>query len=125
MPEKRRLLLISSNRLQGLESFDSILKTFKKAKLDLGEILSSCEMVDADSLDVVTGHLKLKSPIDDFPFYMLIETQGSDNVHDEEKLNKFLESAMEQGLVLDGTATNEATKMKVKKIMHRKFSMCY
>lgn len=44
---------------------------------------------------------------------MLIETSGSNMVHDEEKLTNFLESSMENGLVLDGTVTNEPTKMRV------------
>nr|CAH7759828.1 unnamed protein product [Callosobruchus chinensis] len=93
-------------------SFENILKTLKKAKSDLGEILSSCEMMDHLSLDVVTSHLKLKSPLEVHPFYMVIETHGSNNDHDEEKLNSFLESAMEEGLIMDGTATNEVSKMK-------------
>ncbi|KAF5277755.1 hypothetical protein FQR65_LT03735 [Abscondita terminalis] len=96
----------------GLESFDDILGTFKRAKKELGEILSSCEMIDAQSLDVVTGHLKLKSPIDVYPYYMLIETSGSDEKHDEEKLNRFLEGVMGDGLVIDGTVTNEPGKMR-------------
>lgn len=54
-----------------------------------------------------------RSPIEKFPFYMLIETSGSRADHDEEKLNAFLESVMEKGLVLNGTVTNEPTKMKV------------
>lgn len=85
----------------------------KKAKHELGEILSSCEMIDERSLDVVTGHLKVKNVLPDYPFYMLIETHGSNNDHDEEKLNTFLENVMDGGLVLDGTATNEPSKMKV------------
>lgn len=44
---------------------------------------------------------------------MLIETSGSNKNHDEEKLNDFLEHAMETGLVIDGTVTNEPTKMRV------------
>lgn len=65
-------------------------------------------------MDLITDHLKLKSPLQDhYPFYMVIETQGSNNTHDEEKLNQFLESVMSEGLVLDGTATNEPAKMRV------------
>ncbi|KAF2905733.1 hypothetical protein ILUMI_00446 [Ignelater luminosus] len=96
----------------GLESFEDILTTFRKAKQELGEILSSCEMIDAKSLDVSTGHCQLKSPIKEFPFYMLIETSGSNNKHDEEKLNHFLENVMNDGTVLDGTVTNEPGKMR-------------
>ncbi|KAF5281274.1 hypothetical protein FQA39_LY05160 [Lamprigera yunnana] len=96
----------------GLESFDNILSTFKRAKKELGEILSSCEMIDAQSLDVVTSHLHLKCPIDNYPFYMLIETSGSNEQHDEEKLNRFLEGVIGDGLVIDGTVTNEPGKMR-------------
>ncbi|CAH0557517.1 unnamed protein product [Brassicogethes aeneus] len=96
----------------GLKSFEDILKVLKKAKHELGEILSSCEMIDERSINVCTEHLKVKNPLPDYPFYMLIETHGSNNAHDEEKLNQFLENVMSDGLVLDGTATNEPSKMK-------------
>lgn len=45
---------------------------------------------------------------------MLIETSGSRMDHDEEKLNDFLKYVMENGLVLDGTVTNDPGKMKVR-----------
>lgn len=70
-------------------------------------------MIDRLSLDLVTGHLKVKSPLEVYPFYMVIETHGSNNAHDEEKLNKFLECVMAEGLVVDGTTTNEPGKMRV------------
>lgn len=43
---------------------------------------------------------------------MLLETSGSRNDHDEEKLSAFLELAMERGNVIDGTVTNDRTKIK-------------
>lgn len=89
------------------------METFKRAKYDLGEILSSCELIDASSLDVVTSNSKAKSPIEKYPFYMLIETQGSNSVHDEEKMTKFLTDVMEDGTVKNGIVTNEPSKMKV------------
>ncbi|KAK5646932.1 hypothetical protein RI129_005396 [Pyrocoelia pectoralis] len=98
--------------LLGLHSFENILQTYERAKNDLSEILSSCEMMDERSLDVVTSHLKLKSPIGDFPFYMVVETSGSNEKHDEEKLNAFLEGVMSEGIVADGTVTNEPGKMR-------------
>lgn len=70
-------------------------------------------MMDAKSLDCVTGNLKVKCPLGDFPFYMLIETSGSNSAHDEEKLNAFLEDIMGDGTVLDGTVTNEPGRSKV------------
>lgn len=97
----------------GLESFEKILDTYMEAKIQLSEILSSFEMIDAQSLEVVTHHLKLKSPIGKYPFYVLIETHGCSNKHDEEKLNKLLEHVMDTKTVLDGTVTNEPNKMKI------------
>jgi hypothetical protein len=61
-----------------LESYAKVLETFKAARANLGEILSSCEFIDADSLECVTQNLGLSSPLQDkYPFYMLIETSGS------------------------------------------------
>jgi len=46
------------------------------------------------------------------PFYVLIETSGSNSTHDEEKLNNFLEQAMTSGLVTDGTVATDDKKIK-------------
>ncbi|XP_075157150.1 D-2-hydroxyglutarate dehydrogenase, mitochondrial-like [Haematobia irritans] len=96
----------------GLNSYEAVMKTFKNAKMQLGEILSACEMVDALSLKASVENMNLKSPIDNYPFYMLIETSGSNVDHDIEKLNKFLQFVMDKGDVIDGTFTREPSKMK-------------
>lgn len=85
------------------------------AKQQLSEILSSCELIDAPSLRAVTKNLGVQCPIGEFPFYVLIETSGSNASHDEEKLNIFLDNAMSCGVVIDGTVTNEPSKMQVLK----------
>ncbi|XP_064212864.1 D-2-hydroxyglutarate dehydrogenase, mitochondrial isoform X1 [Tribolium castaneum] len=97
----------------GVDSFDKILTTFKRAKRELGEILSSFEMIDEQSINAVIDHLKVKSPISQHPFYILVETQGSNDGHDQEKITKFLENLMGDGVAQDGTVTNEPSKMKV------------
>lgn len=51
------------------------------------------------------------SPISEHPFYLLLETSGSNLQHDEEKVSNFLEAAMERGDILDGTVTNEVSKI--------------
>lgn len=43
---------------------------------------------------------------------MLIETSGSNEVHDEEKFNKFLEIGMENGQICDGTITGDPGKIQ-------------
>ena len=90
---------------------------FKRAKRELGEILSSFELMDTSSLDVVTTYYNLKSPVrGEFPFYVLVETQGSNGDHDEAKLGEFLEGLLEDGDVEDGTVTNEESKIRVSSV---------
>ncbi|XP_053388422.1 D-2-hydroxyglutarate dehydrogenase, mitochondrial-like, partial [Mercenaria mercenaria] len=96
----------------GVDSFSRVLEVFKETKKNLAEILSAFEFLDAESLRVGTDNLKLTSPISDHPFYVLIETSGSNSAHDEEKLTKFLESMMESGKVLDGTVAAENSKIQ-------------
>ena len=43
---------------------------------------------------------------------MLIETSGSNQEHDEEKLNNFLQKAMESSLVVDGVSSSEPGKIQ-------------
>ncbi|KAG7199803.1 hypothetical protein KM043_000465 [Ampulex compressa] len=100
----------------GLSSFDNVLKTYQLAKRELAEILSSCEMMDKLSLDVSIGNLGLKNPLtsksEGHEFYVLIETSGSEMGHDEEKLAKFVERALAQNLIEDGTLTADPGKVK-------------
>lgn len=79
----------------------------------LSEILSSCEVIDEHSISPVVNTLGVRSPLSEYPFYVLIETSGSNAGHDEEKLNTFLEAAMSNGTVLDGTVTTEPSRINV------------
>lgn len=42
---------------------------------------------------------------------MLFETSGSNEAHDQEKLDAFLKNAMDKSLVVDGVTINEPGKM--------------
>lgn len=101
----------------GLNNFDKVLKAFRLAKKELGEILSSFEMMDKLSLDVSIKTFGLKSPlttkIDGHDFYVLMETSGSNINHDEEKLTSFVEKALADNIIEDGTLTSDPTKVKV------------
>ncbi|XP_045446226.1 D-2-hydroxyglutarate dehydrogenase, mitochondrial [Melitaea cinxia] len=96
----------------GVESFENVLKLYQNAKSSLGEILSAFEMADNDSISATLDSFKLANPIAEYPFYVLLETHGSNEAHDNEKLSRFLTQGMERGLILDGTVTSELTKMK-------------
>ncbi|KAJ8688414.1 hypothetical protein QAD02_024209 [Eretmocerus hayati] len=97
----------------GLENFENVLKTFQLAKSELGEILSSFELIDRTSVETSLATLGLKSPLTNtHEFHLLIETSGSKLSHDEEKVSNFLEKVMEQGIVEDGTVTSDPSKVK-------------
>lgn len=93
--------------------FEHALETFRLARKMLSEILSSCELIDENSFNPVVNNLGVRSPLSEYPFYVLIEVSGSNAQHDEEKLNTFLETAMDKGVVSDGTVTNEPSRMQV------------
>ncbi|XP_038273123.1 D-2-hydroxyglutarate dehydrogenase, mitochondrial isoform X2 [Dermochelys coriacea] len=97
----------------GCQSFSQVLETFTTCKGMLGEILSAYEFMDDKCMKLVESHLKLSKPVTGSPFYILIETSGSNSAHDEEKLNNFLERVMVSGLVTDGTVATEDKKIKI------------
>ncbi|NXP38965.1 D2HDH protein, partial [Leiothrix lutea] len=98
----------------GCQSYAKVLETFTTCRAMLGEILSAYEFMDEKCMELVQRHLKLSSPVADSPFYVLIETSGSNSSHDEEKLNNFLDQAMASGLVTDGTVATDDKKIKAR-----------
>ncbi|CAH0480834.1 unnamed protein product [Peronospora belbahrii] len=102
--------------LLACEDFVSVQKAFVEAKKHLGEVLSAVEFMDRQSLDMVLSQQDwTKDPLETpSPYYMLIETSGSNAGHDMEKLNEYLENVMESGVVVDGTvAQDEAQARKL------------
>jgi len=95
----------------GCNDFNKVLGTYSLARKMLSEILSACELMDEISLETVNSKLGLSTPISQHPFSMMIETHGSDETHDEQKLCNFLEKAMEMELVSDGTYTKEPSRV--------------
>lgn len=100
----------------GVQKFEKALQTFKKARQELGEILSAVELMDTPTMKMMNEHCNLDSPIGEYPFYLLLETSGSNESHDQEKLNSFLESALNKHLILNGTVASEPAKRKVRSL---------
>uniref|UniRef100_A0A3Q1BQD5 D-2-hydroxyglutarate dehydrogenase, mitochondrial n=1 Tax=Amphiprion ocellaris TaxID=80972 RepID=A0A3Q1BQD5_AMPOC len=96
----------------GCETFEELLKTFQLCRGMLGEILSAFEFLDSECMRLLNTHLKLPNPISDCPFYIVIETSGSDPDHDSQKLDNFLEEAIASTFVTDGTVATEESKIK-------------
>lgn len=96
----------------GLSSYEAVQQAFVKAKEQLGEILSAFEMMDGRTQSMIKETTGKKPPLDDeYPFYVLIETSGSREEHDEEKLNGLLESLLEEEIVLDGTVAENQSQI--------------
>lgn len=89
-------------------SFEAVQQVLSQAKHQLGEILSAVEFLDSGSLSLATSLLPgVSNPLGNTgaaaaagaaagagagsPMYMVIETQGSSEAHDKEKLEGFLE----------------------------------
>ncbi|KRT80425.1 hypothetical protein AMK59_7653 [Oryctes borbonicus] len=96
----------------GLQNYSKVLKTFLYAKEQLSEILSATEVIDSHSMDIVKEHLGVQSPIGEYPYYLLIETSGSKEEHDQEKLYSFVETALNKHFILNGTVVTEPSKFK-------------
>eukprot|EP00644_Phytophthora_capsici_P005305 jgi/Phyca11/531619/estExt2_fgenesh1_pg.C_PHYCAscaffold_10270 len=95
---------------------DGTLFIGSEAKRKLGEVLSAVEFMDRQSLDMVLSQQDwTKDPLETpSPYYVLIETSGSNAGHDMEKLEAFLEGVMGDGVVVDGTvAQDEAQARKL------------
>lgn len=99
--------------LFGIESYEKAQKAFREAKLQLSEILSAFELMDGTSQRIVHQVRGGTKPLEnDYPFYCLIETSGSNSEHDYEKLEKFLEDVMSNEVIADGVVAQDATQIK-------------
>lgn len=90
-----------------LDSFEKIQQVFRAARESLGEILSAYEFWDEACEVLLQGEHYGKMFESSEGFCVLVETSGSDMVHDQEKLNRFLEKVMGDGLVKDGIVAQD------------------
>lgn len=97
----------------GCSGFAEVLQTFSTCKGMLGEILSAFEFMDAECMQLVGQHLHLTNPVQESPFYVLVETSGSSAGHDTEKLTSVLEQVLNSGLVSDGTIATDQRKVQM------------
>ncbi|GAO49126.1 FAD linked oxidase [Saitoella complicata NRRL Y-17804] len=95
----------------GVESYEKVQEAYIKAKEQLSEILSAFEFMDGAAHEIVTAHNDVRRPLaDQHPFYIVIETSGSNKEHDDEKLGTFLEDLMEKEIVSDGVVAENETQ---------------
>ncbi|KAH6654375.1 D-lactate dehydrogenase-like protein 2 [Truncatella angustata] len=96
-----------------VDSYEKAQQAFKEARQQLGEILSAFELMDLRSQKLVQKQRGSKSPLEgESPFYILIETSGSNSEHDSEKLGNFLEDVMGKEVVSDGVLAENETQIR-------------
>ncbi|XP_061345595.1 D-2-hydroxyglutarate dehydrogenase, mitochondrial-like isoform X2 [Gastrolobium bilobum] len=96
--------------LLACKDYSSCQKLLQEAKRKLGEILSAFEFLDSQSMNLVLNHMEgarnpLPMPLHNF--YVLIETTGSDESSDKQKLEAFLLGSMENELISDGVLAQD------------------
>lgn len=97
----------------GLPTYEHVQIAYQQAKLYLGEVLSAFEMMDDHSQAYVQKATQSKRPLDTtHPFYCLVETSGSNTMHDSEKLEGFLEHVLSQEIVSDGVVAQDMSQVK-------------
>lgn len=88
-----------------MDDFESVQNTFIRSRQLGGEILSAFECIDRDSMTLAEHTHKLKkSPLpplfaEHYPFSILLETSGSNAVHDYEKVKNLVDTLKQEGLV--------------------------
>lgn len=96
----------------GCQEFTGVLQTFKAAKSMMPEFLSSFEFMDEESVNCVVENKGFSIPVKEHPFYLLIEISGSEDSVLEDSLLKFVERAMKQDWVSDGTMARDPSHVK-------------
>ncbi|KAJ3075056.1 hypothetical protein HDU98_009344 [Podochytrium sp. JEL0797] len=97
-----------------LPNFKSVQSAFLKARTELTEILSAFEFWDSTCASLVLTHIpNCRNPFDTEtppPFYVLVETSGSNGDHDAEKLAAYLEGLFEHEIASDGVLAESETQ---------------
>lgn len=93
------------------QNFEQVTKILQMAKMQLGEILAAFEFMDDGVLSIVKEKVPL--PLSEiYPYCILIETHGSEEDHDREKIERFLANLMEDDIVLDGVLAQSLSQVE-------------
>jgi len=90
---------------------------YHRARAGLGEILSAVEFMDEACMGLVLRHYPsfqcpFRSSSILSPFYLLVETTGSHDIHDKEKLEGFLVAAYEDSLASDAVLAQDEAQLR-------------
>jgi len=106
---------ISQNTaLVGIEDFSSIIRFLKHIDAGLGGNMSAFEVMWKEFYEMVTNFADEKSlPLKKgIPYYILVESMGSDQVKDEEHFESLLEKALEDSVIIDAVLAKSEKERK-------------
>ena len=106
---------ISQNTaLVGIENFPSIITFLKHIDSGLGGNMSAFEVMWKEFYEMVTNSLDEKSlPLKkNIPYYVLVESMGSDQVKDEEHFESLLQKALEDSVIVDAVLAKSEKERK-------------
>ncbi|MDA8879953.1 FAD-binding oxidoreductase [Pseudomonadales bacterium] len=96
LPTSRQSAMVAS------DSFDSVIDLLNQFRTGLAGTLSAFEVTWQSYYRGVTGENDHKPPMSrDYPFYMMVEAEGFDAKTDQARFESILESAFENGLIVD------------------------
>jgi len=95
----------------GVDDFDHLARFLRHMDRSLGGTLSAFEVMWQDFYRLVTTPpAKGNPPIaQDYPYYVLVESQGADSELDTQRFNSAMESAYESGLIVDAAISQSET----------------
>lgn len=97
-------LMLSMFGLQTLEHVTQLFTLAQEHRLNM----TAYEYYSEFALLRVQEHLKIRAPFQQtYPFYVLLEVEKA-SADDETRLEKFVESGMEKGLILDGVLSQNS-----------------
>ncbi|KAH7915389.1 hypothetical protein BJ138DRAFT_1077596 [Hygrophoropsis aurantiaca] len=106
----------SNNVFLALPNFNNVLPLYQTVKRQLGEIMSAFEYIDRTAYDMGISHglgpILDAGEVGDSQCFVLVETSGGNQTHDEEKLNGLLESLLsaEQPLINTGVLSQSPSQ---------------
>ncbi|KAL7456581.1 hypothetical protein ACHAWC_008064 [Mediolabrus comicus] len=123
LPTSKNVVLLVCN------SYDDVLSVLQTAKEELGEILSAIELIDWNTMQfvqrfgngfgssLISELLTPKSISSDpakkqSPLYILVESQGCDQVSDSAKMDSFLTSLYESSAIENGVLAHDSKQME-------------
>ena len=88
--------------LVATDSFDKVASLLNHLQRDLAGTLSAYEVMWGEYFRGVTGDNGHRPPMNrDYPFYVVVETEGADTASDTKRFERLLGQAFEQGTIVD------------------------